>query len=125
MKLAIATENGNVSAHFGHCEKFTIVEIENGTVKSKDEVGSSHNDCGSLPQLLGEKGVKCVIAGGMGARPQQLFASKGIQVIVGVSGSIDDVINMYIGGRLYAGANPCGHDHGDHPDGKCNHGNER
>jgi predicted Fe-Mo cluster-binding NifX family protein len=121
MKLAIATENGNVSAHFGHCEKFTIVEIENGTVKSKEEVGSAHNDCGSLPQLLGEKGVQCIIAGGMGARPQQLFASKGIKVIVGVGGSIDEVIKMYIGGRLYAGANPCGHDHGDHPDGKCGH----
>ena len=35
MKIAIATEGANVSGHFGKCENFTIVEIQNSDVKSK------------------------------------------------------------------------------------------
>lgn len=114
MKLAIATENGNVSGHFGHCEKFTVVEIENGTVKSREEIGSAHQDCGSLPVLLGEKGVQCIITGGIGGRPMQLFAGRGIRVIAGVVGGLDDVIKAYIAGKLEPGQNLCSPDHHEH-----------
>jgi len=114
MRLAIATENGNVSAHFGHCEKFTIVDIENGAVKSKEEIGSVHHDCGSLPQLLGQKGVQCIITGGIGGRPMQLFSSNGIQVIAGVVGGLEDVIKAYVAGKLSPGQNLCSPEHHEH-----------
>ena len=114
MKLAIATENGNVSPHFGHCEMFTIVEIENGKVRSKEEMGSAHHDCGSLPILLGEKGVQCIITGGIGGRPMQIFELRGIRVIAGVIGAIDDVIKTFISGNLYSGQNLCSPDHHEH-----------
>ena len=117
MRLAIATENGNVSAHFGHCEKFTIVDIENETLKSTEELSSAHGDCGTLPQLLGEKGVQCVITGGIGGRPMQLFSTKGVQVVPGVSGTIDEVIGAYIAGNLQPGDNLCGGGH--HDKGNC------
>ncbi len=35
LKIAIATEQNNVFGHFGKCENFTVVEIENSEVKSK------------------------------------------------------------------------------------------
>ena len=116
MRLAIATENGEVSSHFGHCEKFIIVDIENGILKSKEEVSSFHNDCGSLPQFLGEKGVQCIIAGGIGARPKQLFNTQGIQVIPGITGSVEDVVTAYIKGNLHPGENLCS---GHHEEGEC------
>ena len=34
MKIAIATEGANVSGHFGKCENFTIVEIQNSDGKA-------------------------------------------------------------------------------------------
>jgi predicted Fe-Mo cluster-binding NifX family protein len=117
MRLAIATENGKVSPHFGHCEMFTIVDIENEILKSKEELSSAHNDCGSLPQLLGEKGVQCIITGGIGGRPMQLFSTKGIKVVPGVSGTIDEVIAAYIAGNLQPGNNLC--DGGCHDEGNC------
>ena len=38
MKIAISTDNGQVSAHFGRCPEFTVVEIENGKVLSKEVI---------------------------------------------------------------------------------------
>ena len=40
MKAAISTDGGFVSAHFGRCPSFTIVEMEDGQVKSTDEIAS-------------------------------------------------------------------------------------
>ena len=30
MKIAVASEGKNVSGHFGHCEGFTIYDVEEG-----------------------------------------------------------------------------------------------
>ena len=35
MKLAVATENGQVAEHFGHCPEFTIYDVEDTQVKAK------------------------------------------------------------------------------------------
>lgn len=123
MRIAIATEDGKVSAHFGHCEKFTLVDIEGGAEKSRKEIIPPPHEPGLLPRFLGEHQVSCVIAGGMGPRAQQLFASRGIQVITGVSGGIDEVVSAYIKGILSAGENLCSpdtHSHG-HGHGGCRH----
>lgn len=126
MRIAIATEDGRVSAHFGHCEKFTLVDIEGGAEKSRREIVPPPHEPGVLPRFLGEHNVSCVIAGGMGPRAQQLFASRGIEVIAGVTGSVDEVVNAYIQGTLYGGENLCSpdahHSHGHghrHDHGGC------
>jgi len=38
MKAAISTDAGSVSAHFGRCPDFTIVDIENGKILYKEVV---------------------------------------------------------------------------------------
>jgi predicted Fe-Mo cluster-binding NifX family protein len=35
MKVAIATDQNMVSGHFGHCEGFTIYELEGNIIKEK------------------------------------------------------------------------------------------
>jgi len=112
MRLAIATENDQVSPHFGHCEKFTVVDIENGKVAKREELSCPAHDCGTLPRFLGDNGVQCVIAGGIGGRPLQNFLMIGIQVVPGVAGSIEEVISSILKGSLRGGQNLCGG--GDH-----------
>ena len=34
MKIAIATDNGYVAQHFGHCAAYTLVELEDNRVVS-------------------------------------------------------------------------------------------
>lgn len=52
MKIAIATEGNNISSHFGKCERFTVVEIENKSIKSKEVVSTEGNQHGLLPSFL-------------------------------------------------------------------------
>lgn len=107
VKIAISTDNGRVSAHFGRCPEFTIVEIENNKLKNKETIPNPGHHPGFLPDFLHKKGVNCIIAGGMGYRAQGLFAEKGIQTIVGITGDIDEVIQKILSGTLEGGESLC------------------
>ncbi len=113
MRLAIATENGMVSAHFGHCETFTLVDIEEDSVVNTAAIPAPPHEPGLLPPFLAEKGANIVIAGGMGPRAVDLFSAQGIQVIPGIQGSIDDVVQAFIAQELKPGSNLCGSKGGD------------
>lgn len=103
MKVAISSDGDYVSSHFGRCPYFTIVEIEGEKVLKKEVVENPGHQPAFLPQFLSEKGVNCIIAGGMGGRATALFAEVGIEVIVGVSGKIDEVIDKLLKGDLKGG----------------------
>jgi predicted Fe-Mo cluster-binding NifX family protein len=120
MKLAIATDQGNVSAHFGRCPTYTLVEISDGKVTSREEIDNPGHQPGFLPHYLSERNVGVIIAGGMGPRAQGLFAQYNIQTIIGVQGSIDEVLTRFLNHQLEAGEDLCDHLHGqaectDHP----------
>jgi len=76
MKIAISTDVGFVSAHFGRCPSFTIADIEEGKVSSVEEINNPGHQPAFLPNFLAERGVKYIICGGMGNRAQMLFAEK-------------------------------------------------
>jgi len=107
MRVAISTDGGLVSAHFGRCPSFTIVEIDNGKITKKTEVANPGHQPGFIPQFLDEKGVECIIAGGMGMRATSLFEELGIKTIVGVSGKIEDALEQLKKGDLKGGESLC------------------
>ncbi|MBA7629340.1 hypothetical protein ES703_36839 [subsurface metagenome] len=108
MKIAISTDEGNfVSPHFGRCPYFTIIEIEEGEILNKDTIENPGHRPAFLPQFLSEIGVSCIITGGMGHRARELFAEKNIEIIVGVTGKIDEVIPSFISGELKSGESLC------------------
>jgi predicted Fe-Mo cluster-binding NifX family protein len=114
MKVAISTDQGYVSVHFGRCSTYTIVETQEGQILEREEIPNPGHQPGFLPQYLSEKGVNCIIAGGMGPRAQALFAQKNIETIIGVQGNIDEVIEKFIKQKLEAGDDLCDHTHGEH-----------
>ncbi len=107
MKIAISTDGDFVSAHFGRCPSFTIVEIDNSKLINRQTIVNPGHHPGFLPQFLHQRGVDYIIAGGMGRRAEGLFEQTGIQIIVGVSGSIDEVIDKIIKGTLEGGESLC------------------
>lgn len=124
MKIAIATEGTNVSEHFGRCEDFTIVEIENSEVISKVMINTVGNQHGLLPVFLLSHGAMTVVSGGMGDGAKQNLKSNGMEILTGVSGSVEDAILAFINGSLISDDSGCtghGHDH-DHGDGGCHCG---
>jgi len=112
MKIAIPTANGKLNAHFGHCDKFTIVEADENEKKivSSTQITPPPHEPGLLPKWLGDKGINLVIAGGMGGRAQQLFSEQGIKVITGAPA--EDAMKLvedYFAGSLITGTNSCDH----------------
>lgn len=113
MKTAIPTANGKLSMHFGHCEKFTILDIDpdNKTITATTELDAPPHEPGLLPPWLAERGVDLIIAGGMGQRAQALFEEQNIKVLTGASGELTptEVVTAYLNKTLETGANTCDH----------------
>ncbi len=111
MKIAVPVNDGKLSEHFGHCEKFAIIEVENGEVKQQELLAPPPHEPGLLPRWLKEQGAGVIIAGGMGRRAQDLFTENGIKVIFGASqeNGLDDLVRNYLEGKLETGDNICDH----------------
>ena len=89
IKLAVPTmgEAGLAAqraGHFGHCDCFTIVTIEDGAVQPETGVVENppHEAGGCLRPvgLLAGEGVDAIVAAGMGGRPLMGFNQAGITV---------------------------------------------
>ncbi len=110
MKIAIPTAEGKLAMHFGHCEKFVLIDVENSEIVKTEEVVPPPHEPGLLPKWLGELNVNIIIAGGMGVRAQDLFSANNIKVIVGAgSESVEQLVKAYIDGTLVTGNNACDH----------------
>jgi predicted Fe-Mo cluster-binding NifX family protein len=107
MRVAISTDGEFVSAHFGRCPVFTLVDVDNGKVTKKAEVINPGHQPGAIPEFLHQKGVNCIVAGGMGMRATSFFEEYGIKTIVGVSGKIDDVVDQIRQDTLEGGESLC------------------
>lgn len=110
--IAIPVAQGQLCAHFGHCEQFVLYQVDRGLrriLNTEARIPPAHEP-GVLPRWLGEQGANVIIAGGMGARAQGLFTANGVQVIVGAQAAPpDEVIQAYLDGTLVTGQNICDH----------------
>jgi predicted Fe-Mo cluster-binding NifX family protein len=107
LKIAICTEMGSVSQHFGRAPEFTFVSIENNKVVDKNVLPNPGHEVGSIPRFINEQGATCMIVGGIGHRAIDFFNQYGIEVIKGVVGNIDNVIAKVLEGTLEGGENIC------------------
>lgn len=118
MKIAIPMAMGKLTAHFGHCREFCIVNVENNEIKSKETLDPPPHEPGVLPKWLHEQDVNLIITGGMGQMAKQLFAQAGIEVITGAPVETPEkLITDYLSNSLVTGENACGHD----PNSPCQH----
>ena len=112
IRYAIPTANGELCLHFGHCDTFAFIDVDQDQKKivKQEFYNPPPHEPGVLPQWLSENDVSIVIAGGMGSRAQSLFAQKGIQVITGVIvDKPENVVNAYLSDTLQLGENVCDH----------------
>jgi len=107
MRVALSTDGDYVSAHFGRCPSFTILDIEDGKIVKKEIVANPGHQPGLIPEFLRQRGVDCIVCGGMGMRAMELFQEFGIQTILGVSGKIEEVIDKIQKGSLAGGESLC------------------
>ncbi len=112
MRIAIPVAGGRLALHFGHCERFALIDADPAErrILGRQEVAPPPHAPGLLPRWLHEQGAEVVIAGGMGRRALDLFAQHGIEVILGArDGTPEELARAYLAGTLETGANVCDH----------------
>ncbi len=112
MRIAIPIVAEKLCMHFGHCEQFALLNVDEKTkeITGKQVLVPPQHEPGVLPRWLGQQGVNVIIAGGMGQRAQSLFAESGIKVVVGAPGDEPEkVVAAYLAGTLRVGENVCDH----------------
>ena len=86
LKVAVPTTgtgglDAERSAHFGHAESFTIVELANGQILDSDVMVNpphSHGGCGATVVMLANAGVSTAIVVGMGGGPLAAMSANGM-----------------------------------------------
>jgi len=112
MKIAIPLAENRLCAHFGHCEEFVLIEVDDAskTIVSQSRHTPPPHEPGVLPAWLHQLGANVIVAGGMGQRAQALFAQNEISVVVGAeSDTPENIVERYLGGSLQTGMNLCDH----------------
>jgi predicted Fe-Mo cluster-binding NifX family protein len=92
------------SGHFGHCDVFTFVDVEDGEIKGVTTVpNQSHVQGGCMVpvNLLAQHNVKALIVGGIGMRPLMGFRQMGIDIYYDVTRpEVRSVVEDLIEGKL-------------------------
>ncbi|MBA7483225.1 hypothetical protein ES707_18736 [subsurface metagenome] len=112
MRYAIPVSDGVISQHFGHCEQFALIDVdeEKKTIVNKEIVPSPGHQPGLLPVWLAEQGASVIIASGMGSRAQSLFQQNCIKIVVNtLESDPEKAVLSYISGTLTTGDNICDH----------------
>ena len=85
--------DAQMGMHFGHCDIYTIVEIEDNAIKA---VSTLEN----VPHQASH-GVKALLAGGMGMRPLMGFQQVGVNVFfAGQYPTVGAAVQAFLEGKL-------------------------
>ena len=110
-KIAIPIANNKLSSHFGHCEHFFFIEVNNNNEITNEEILiPPEHQPGTYPNWLAENGITDVIAGGLGQRAIDILNEKGVNVFVGAG--VDEPMSIaknFLNGTLTTQANMCDH----------------
>ncbi|MCG6972273.1 MAG: NifB/NifX family molybdenum-iron cluster-binding protein [Desulfobacterales bacterium] len=96
--------DGQRAGHFGHCDVFTLVDVEEGKIKAVSTIqnhGHVQGGCMVPVNLLSDHNVNALIVGGIGMRPLMGFRQVGIDVYHdAVRPDIRPVVEDLIAGQL-------------------------
>lgn len=119
MKIALPSNGTMVDGHFGHCEYFTVITVDDQKKIVNQEMVQPPAGCGCKSNIVGtlaDMGVKVMLAGNMGAGAVNVLNSHGIEVVRGCSGNVRKVVEEWLSGTLNDSGSTCAsHDGcGDH-----------
>lgn len=112
MRIAIPVTAGKLSPHFGHCEEFALIDVdqEKGLILGRETLPAPEHQPGLLPQWLADQGASLIIASGIGGRAIDLFNAHQIDVLAGAPIEDPDYLTVtFLNGSLSAGMNVCDH----------------
>jgi predicted Fe-Mo cluster-binding NifX family protein len=112
MRIAVtAREPGleaEVDPRFGRCGHFVFVDTDSTDAESvaNEGVGAAGGAGVQAAQFVSEKGATAVLTGNCGPNAHRALTAAGVQVIVGVSGTVRDAVDQFKAGKFEPTAGP-------------------
>ena len=96
--------DGTRAGHFGHCDVFTFIDVEDGEIKEVTTLQNAEHvqgGCMVPVNLLASNNVNVLVVGGIGMRPLMGFKQVGIDVYHDAErAEIRPVVEDLIAGKL-------------------------
>jgi predicted Fe-Mo cluster-binding NifX family protein len=88
-----------ISGHFGKSPMFVVSTIVDGKIVEVETVmNAGHSSCAEPVMALADRGVKILIALGMGRRPYKVTQHVGIAVVKAEGATVREVLLNYLEG---------------------------
>jgi len=106
MKIAVSSSGKNldsqVDPRFGRCAYFVVVETDDMSFEAFDNENIALGGGAGIQsaQFVESKGAKTVITGSCGPNAVQTLSVSRVEVFVGNSGTVRDVVEKYIKGDI-------------------------
>jgi predicted Fe-Mo cluster-binding NifX family protein len=106
MKIAVTATGSDldsgVDPRFGRCATFLIVEPESMTPEAVANANTTAGGGAGVQsaQLMADRGVEVVLTGNCGPNAFRTLQAAGIEVVVGVSGTVREALERYTAGEL-------------------------
>ena len=100
MNIAIPMYGNRVMPRFGCTREIMIVTVEDGKILSRKRLTMTQEKFISLPEVFASERISVMICGGIHPRFQQVIQGQNIQLVWGVVGEWQDVLQAYLKGTL-------------------------
>jgi len=106
MKIAVSANGKNLDApmdpRFGRCAYFVIVDTEDMSFEAFDNANIALSGGAGIQsaQFVASKGANVVITGNCGPNAVRTLSAAGVDLIVGQTGTVRQVIDKYKAGKL-------------------------
>jgi len=106
MKIAITASNPDLSSpvdpRFGRCPYFIIVDPDTLEFEANENTNLYASSGAGIQaaQFVANKGVKALLTGSCGPNAFQTLQAAGVEVIVGISGTVQEAATLYKEGNL-------------------------
>jgi predicted Fe-Mo cluster-binding NifX family protein len=103
VKIAIPRMGESVAPCFEYCATMAIFTIAEGAVADQVDFPLRSRDPFDRVRLLRDQEVDTIICGGVQDLYEDVLRTSGFQVISWVSGSVDDLLELFLRGQLVPG----------------------
>ena len=100
MKIAIGLDGLKVAGHFGQCNDFRIVEVENNEVIGQEDFHDEVHVHHERPQFLKDKGVDVLVMNGMGKGAYNRLIALNIKCVSAEDKTVEDALASYLNQSL-------------------------
>ena len=112
MKIAVSSSGNDldsqVDPRFGRCAYFVIVETDDMAFEAFENASIAMGGGAGIQaaQFVASKGAKSVITGNVGPNAVQTLSAARVEVFIGQSGTVREVIERYTRGEINSTSTP-------------------